>query len=131
MPSRSLRSILDSLSEVALQLPDDIESFFELKLDDSLEACLEAIVDVGASAKIRTGGVSADAFPSVQDGRSLRDHVPSPHGCPSRRLPGCTIRCAVHSVSDLRRRCASGVDARFSQPGARSVAGVVGQAGRS
>jgi hypothetical protein len=66
--------------EVAPQEPDVIRApgnrldeggtrgaqvFYEVPLDDRMEARLDAIVDVGAAAKVRTGGIAPEAFPSV------------------------------------------------------------------
>jgi hypothetical protein len=41
--------------------------FIELPVDDGLEAALSGLGGAGAGAKIRCGGVTADAFPSVDD----------------------------------------------------------------
>jgi hypothetical protein len=46
-------------------LPAGVESFFEIPLDKDLEAYLSVLQQIGASAKIRTGGITVDAFPSV------------------------------------------------------------------
>ena len=61
--------------EVAPQEPESIRGgqgaaevrqvFYEVPLDDRMEARLDAIADVGAAAKVRTGGITAEAFPSV------------------------------------------------------------------
>jgi hypothetical protein len=37
--------------------------FFEVPLDERMEARLDAVARVGGAAKVRTGGVTADAFP--------------------------------------------------------------------
>jgi len=44
-------------------LPDSLTSYFELPLDGDIPAMFETLARVGARAKIRTGGVTADAFP--------------------------------------------------------------------
>jgi hypothetical protein len=46
----------------AIEVP---QVFYEVPLDDRMEARLDAIADVGAAAKVRTGGITAEAFPSV------------------------------------------------------------------
>ena len=46
-------------------LPKGIESFFEIPLDENLEQYLSALRDTKALAKIRTGGLTADAFPNL------------------------------------------------------------------
>jgi hypothetical protein len=50
---------------VLTQIPPGVDSFFELRLDESLESYLAMLQGTGACAKIRTGGITADAFPSV------------------------------------------------------------------
>lgn len=46
-------------------LPVGVEAFFEIPLSGNLEAYLAILQNTGAAAKIRTGGITADAFPSV------------------------------------------------------------------
>ncbi|ELS05001.1 hypothetical protein Xen7305DRAFT_00047390 [Xenococcus sp. PCC 7305] len=46
-------------------LPKEIESFFEITLDENLELYLAVLKETNASAKIRTGGLTAGAFPKV------------------------------------------------------------------
>jgi hypothetical protein len=43
----------------------DAEMFFETPIDENLERSLRAIAAVGGRAKVRTGGTTADAFPSA------------------------------------------------------------------
>ncbi|MCC6319293.1 MAG: hypothetical protein IT361_16590 [Gemmatimonadaceae bacterium] len=50
----------------ALQSPG-VELFVELAPGPSLLACLTAVRRIGAAAKLRAGGVVADAFPSADD----------------------------------------------------------------
>ena len=47
-------------------LPNQIESFFEISLDKNLESYLEVLAQTKASAKIRTGGLTAKIFPDVE-----------------------------------------------------------------
>jgi hypothetical protein len=49
------------------RLPDTLDAFFETPIDADLESRIAAIATIGASAKIRTGGVTPGA-------------VPTPHG---------------------------------------------------
>ncbi|MBW4487885.1 MAG: hypothetical protein KME12_08850 [Trichocoleus desertorum ATA4-8-CV12] len=49
----------------ALDLPLPVETFFEIPLDQDLTPYLALLRDQKASAKIRTGGVTAAAFPST------------------------------------------------------------------
>ncbi|MBW4562869.1 MAG: hypothetical protein KME32_17310 [Mojavia pulchra JT2-VF2] len=46
-------------------LPAGIESFFEILLNSDFKTYLPVLQHTGAAAKIRTGGVTVDAFPSV------------------------------------------------------------------
>jgi hypothetical protein len=46
-------------------LPKGVDSYFEIPLHSDIEAYLAVLRHTGASAKIRTGGVTVDAFPSV------------------------------------------------------------------
>jgi hypothetical protein len=53
------------IERVLLDLPAGVEAFFEIPLSSNLEPYLNALRHTGAAAKIRTGGITADAFPSV------------------------------------------------------------------
>ncbi|OUL36677.1 hypothetical protein BV372_06140 [Nostoc sp. T09] len=46
-------------------LPDGIESFFEIPFNSDFKSYLSVLQHTGAAAKIRTGGVTVDAFPSL------------------------------------------------------------------
>ena len=46
-------------------LPGSVTSYFEIPLNGDIPALLKAIASSGGRAKIRTGGVTADAFPSA------------------------------------------------------------------
>lgn len=52
------------IEKVLSYLPKEVELFFEIPLHGDFETYLAVICGVGASVKIRTGGVTADAFPS-------------------------------------------------------------------
>ena len=52
---------------LAAAVPRGVALFVELAISDALDACLAAVQRAGASAKIRTGGVTPDAFPSASD----------------------------------------------------------------
>lgn len=47
------------------RLPAEVDCFFEIPLKEDIEAYLAILQDVGASAKVRTGSITADAFPSA------------------------------------------------------------------
>ena len=55
------------IAALEARLPEDVVTFFEVPLDDSIDRRLEAVAGCGAEAKIRTGGVVAKAFPSVPE----------------------------------------------------------------
>jgi hypothetical protein len=44
---------------------DEVATFYEVPLDERMEARLDAVASVGAHAKVRTGGVTAEAFPTT------------------------------------------------------------------
>jgi len=46
-------------------LPAGVDLFFEIPLSRELEDYLTVLRRIGASAKIRTGGITVDAFPSI------------------------------------------------------------------
>jgi hypothetical protein len=60
--------------------PEGVQAFFEVPLDERMESRLDAIERIGASAKVRTGGVTAEAFP------------------PARRLAELVRACAERGV---------------------------------
>jgi hypothetical protein len=45
-------------------IPKSITPYFEIQINNDLPALIGALADIGARAKVRTGGVTADAFPS-------------------------------------------------------------------
>jgi hypothetical protein len=49
----------------AAMIPADLEVYFELPLIDDPDALVAAIAETGRRAKMRTGGVTADAFPAA------------------------------------------------------------------
>ena len=51
------------IAAIAEQLPPSIRLFIEIPIDDELRLFIAAIVAANACAKIRTGGVTKDAFP--------------------------------------------------------------------
>jgi hypothetical protein len=52
------------LARAVRTLGDDVELFVELPLAADVGSLVRAVGDAGARAKVRTGGVTADAFPS-------------------------------------------------------------------
>jgi hypothetical protein len=55
----------EEISRAIPHLPTEIESFFEIPLSENLETYLSVLQGTKASAKIRTGGLTVEAFPSV------------------------------------------------------------------
>jgi hypothetical protein len=62
--SMEFKAATPALVEQALYLTTRGETYVEVPVGDDAEAMVEAIARVGARAKIRTGGVTADAFPT-------------------------------------------------------------------
>jgi hypothetical protein len=58
---------VDDIRRVASRLTGDMELFVEVPVRDDPLHLLRAVADVGAKAKIRTGGTTADAFPSSRE----------------------------------------------------------------
>jgi hypothetical protein len=57
----------EQIESVTLNLPQGVTAYFELPLDDSLPDLVAAIALSGHRAKIRTGGLTPDAFPRTDD----------------------------------------------------------------
>jgi hypothetical protein len=58
-----------------------VQHFYEVPLDDRMDARLDAILRAGAAAKVRTGGIEAGAFPTAE---RLARFI---GGCSERRVP--------------------------------------------
>lgn len=57
-----------SVAEDAVKrVPDRLQAYIEIPIDHDPVALLEAIGRIGARAKVRTGGVTREAFPSPRD----------------------------------------------------------------
>ncbi len=69
------------VGEVAGQVPEGVDVYFEVRPDEDVGTYLEVVAAAGAGAKIRTGGVTADAFPSTS---TLAEFIAS---CASARVP--------------------------------------------
>jgi hypothetical protein len=72
----------------------EFELFAEVPSDPDPRPLVAAMARAGTSAKIRTGGVTPDAFPSAGGRRSLHAAVHRRRRAPSRQPPAFTIRCA-------------------------------------
>jgi hypothetical protein len=52
--------------DLSRSVPNTIETFFEVPVETGFERCINVIAASGAFAKVRTGGVTAGAFPSPE-----------------------------------------------------------------
>ena len=57
----------ETITRLVRSAPDHVRVFVEIPVNNDPAPLLAAIHDTGASAKIRTGGVTEDAFPSPDD----------------------------------------------------------------
>jgi hypothetical protein len=81
-----------AVGALAAMIPDDVEVFFEVAADAEMDRCLDAVAASGGSAKLRTGGVTPEAFPSTAAVyRFLRP-------CADRRLPAKATAGLHHAV---------------------------------
>jgi hypothetical protein len=55
----------NDIAALAADVPGNIQAFFEVVPDADLERRLDAVAASGASAKIRTGGLTPDTFPAA------------------------------------------------------------------
>ena len=53
------------IEKVFPRLPREVDSFFEIPFKGDIDAYLAALQHTGASAKVRTGGITAEAFPNT------------------------------------------------------------------
>lgn len=79
----------DLIVAMAGKLPEDVDGFFDTPSDEHLEARLDAVRAAGAVARLRTGGVSASAFPRSHDVYRFLQ------GCVDRRLR-CKATAGLH-----------------------------------
>jgi hypothetical protein len=56
-----------AITDIMRQVPRNLETFVEVPIDKDCEMLLRSISQLGARAKVRTGGVTNDAFPSAPD----------------------------------------------------------------
>lgn len=57
----------EEIRTAARLIPEDLRTYFEIPLSDTLERSLAAISEVGGRAKVRTGGEAPEMFPSGAD----------------------------------------------------------------
>src|SRR4051812_30736915 len=64
---------IEDVRRVAARLPGDMELYVEVPVHEDPESFIRGIANVGAKAKIRTGGVAPSAFPtSAEVARFMR-----------------------------------------------------------
>jgi hypothetical protein len=56
----------DEIAAQSLDIPDSLTSYFEIPVSGNIDALVEAIGAARRRAKIRTGGVTPDAFPRAE-----------------------------------------------------------------
>jgi hypothetical protein len=77
----------EEIRQLAAATPRELQVYIEVPFGDALEPCVESIAAVGRRAKMRTGGVTAAAFPSARDVvRFLRACLT--HGVPAKATAG-------------------------------------------
>jgi hypothetical protein len=54
----------ETIQKAVRHLPDTITAYFEIPIDSSPLELVQTVAETGARAKVRTGGLAADAFPS-------------------------------------------------------------------
>jgi len=91
----------------AAAVPPGTRAFFEVAPNDHLEASLDAVSDAGAFAKIRTGGVTAEAFP---DASAVHRFF---RGCVDRKLL-CKATAGLHHAVVGRYRLTYEADSAVS-----------------
>jgi len=57
----------EEVRRASARLPREVDVFYEIPLDGDVSALVRAIGAEGAKAKVRTGGVTAEAFPAARD----------------------------------------------------------------
>jgi hypothetical protein len=55
------------IERIAVEIPRQITTYFEIPLDAENDAALDAVAKAGARAKIRMGGVVPEALPAIPD----------------------------------------------------------------
>lgn len=62
----------DEIQLIRLEIPAEVDTFFEIPFNVGLEPYLDILHQIGAGAKLRTGGITSDAFPdSTQLGQRI------------------------------------------------------------
>ena len=69
-----------AIAALAAEVPPQVQAFFEVPLDDDIGHRLDAIASCGASAKLRAGGLTPDAFPECASDLRLSTVLRRPRG---------------------------------------------------
>ena len=56
-----------SLPDTMHRVPGHLQAYIEIPIDHDPESLVAAVAEAGARAKVRTGGITGDAFPDTQD----------------------------------------------------------------
>ncbi|MBD1846274.1 hypothetical protein H6F89_23215 [Cyanobacteria bacterium FACHB-63] len=60
------------IQSIRLEIPAEVDTFFEIPFNVDLEPYLDILPQIGAGAKLRTGGITSNAFPdSTQLGQRI------------------------------------------------------------
>ncbi|MCZ6776783.1 MAG: hypothetical protein O7D34_10045 [Ignavibacteria bacterium] len=76
-PTNGGRAIIDAveikahtqkeIQQAASLVPKEIAAYFEIPISDDPASLIDMIADAGGRAKVRTGGITQDAFPKADD----------------------------------------------------------------
>ena len=85
-------SRVDEIEHQRRELPSSFASYFEIPLADDIQSLVNKIAEVGGRGKVRTGGVTPDAFPRAT---ALVDFIAA---CRSKRVPFKATAGLHHAV---------------------------------
>ena len=102
----------------AAEVPAWLERYVEVPLGDAMPGLLDAVMRAGCCAKVRTGGITADRFPSSEAlAVFLRDAVAPRGAIQGHRRPPSRARQSL--PAHLRAGQPVGTHARFHEPARR------------
>ncbi len=56
----------EDVTRISAMIPEELEAYFEIPLSSDIRPCVAAVASRGRGAKIRTGGETADKFPTPE-----------------------------------------------------------------